>query len=539
MTEPVDPPSGAAGLPTRVPIVRGRGVTETERHLAKLAEQSFLDLWCYPNLYRSQKLRGEGDGKELCDLLVVCGKHIIIFSEKCISWSAADVPVAWARWCKRAIKNAVDQLAGAERWIAEFSDRIYLDKDCTQPFPISFPVPEERIVHRIVVARGAGEACRKFFNGGTGSFIIDPSVKGPCHWSSKERPVQPFVVGDIDPDGGFVHVLDDASLDVVLDELDTISDFANYLQKKEEFIRSGLLARACGEEDLLAYYMVQTKEDGSHVFVPQNDGGGAGDQPITIDCSHYPTLLKNPQYRAKKDADQISYLWDGLITNFTEHMLGGTSQVPDGVEYDLRNSEKAIRYMALEDRLHRRAHGVAVDGAMRQGAVADRFFRAMVKRGGQQGCETGFFFLTLKYLDWMEPLGGYEHYRLKRQELMTAYAQGLLLRYSYLRRVVGVAVEPPAQGGGSSEDLIYIERGEWTKEFEAAVTEQSRRLNIFQQGFEEREYRDQEFPFVGSVPGQAPPKKKKFTRKERKARQKRRQKQADRERRRARREGGE
>lgn len=69
----------------RPPIIRSAGSTESERYLAKLADRSFLNLWLYPNLYRSQKLGGVGDGKEVCDLLVVCDAHVLIFSEKDIT----------------------------------------------------------------------------------------------------------------------------------------------------------------------------------------------------------------------------------------------------------------------------------------------------------------------------------------------------------------------------------------------------------------------------------------------------------------------
>jgi hypothetical protein len=78
----------------RPPVIRAEGVTVSERYLAKLAEKSFLNLWSYPNPYRNQKLSGRGDGKELCDLLVVCGQHIVIFSERSISWPNGELHVA-------------------------------------------------------------------------------------------------------------------------------------------------------------------------------------------------------------------------------------------------------------------------------------------------------------------------------------------------------------------------------------------------------------------------------------------------------------
>ncbi len=40
-----------------------------------------------------------------------------------------------------------------------------------------------------------------------------------------------------------------------MEELDTITDFTNYLAKKAEFIRNGNLGTAGGEEELLHYYL--------------------------------------------------------------------------------------------------------------------------------------------------------------------------------------------------------------------------------------------------------------------------------------------
>lgn len=110
----------------RSPVIKADGVTPSERYLAQLAEKSFLNLWSYPSPFRNQKQLSGGDGKELCDLLVVCGRYIIIFSEKTIAWPNGELHVGWRRWAKRAISKAAKQAKGAERWITEFPDRIFL-----------------------------------------------------------------------------------------------------------------------------------------------------------------------------------------------------------------------------------------------------------------------------------------------------------------------------------------------------------------------------------------------------------------------------
>lgn len=179
-------------------MIKASGTTASERYLAKVAEKSFLNLWSYPNPFRDQKQSGSGDGKELCDLLVVCGHYVIIFSEKTIAWPDGKLEIAWSRWIKRAVRHAAKQAKGAERWITEHPDRIFLDSKCTAPFPINFPPPEDRVFHIVVVAKGAAQACEKHFPGSSGSLIIKPTVKADAHWSGKPGKIEPFVIGDLE-----------------------------------------------------------------------------------------------------------------------------------------------------------------------------------------------------------------------------------------------------------------------------------------------------------------------------------------------------
>ena len=65
------------------PMYRSSGATAAERYLKKLCDRSFLSLWSYSGVYRDQgKVGKAGDGKEICDLLVVFQNHILIFSDK-------------------------------------------------------------------------------------------------------------------------------------------------------------------------------------------------------------------------------------------------------------------------------------------------------------------------------------------------------------------------------------------------------------------------------------------------------------------------
>ena len=478
----------------RQSVPKAEGVTESERYLARVAEKSFLNLWSYPSPFRDQQQSGRGDGKELCDLLVVCGRYIVIFSEKTIAWPNGNVTVAWCRWAKRAVRDAAKQAKGSERWITEFPDRIFLDRRCETPFPINLPSPDERIIHRVVVARGAAAACREHVPGSSGSLIVNPRITGEQHWSGTPEAIEPFCVGDVDPAGSFVHVVNETSLEVMMRELDTIRDFTDYLEKKALFVRSSRLSRAHGEENMIAYYAIRINERGEHDFVPQGQSPDQADAPIEIDGTHYVRMATDPRYLAKKQADEISYLWDSLIEAFTTHMLGGTSITLGEYAFDLRRNELGVRYMALERRFFRRSHGEAVRGALRRGMTTDIFFRMMMASANQRECETAFFVITFRWVRSKFASDSYEEYRLARTNHAHIYANGILERFHHLKRVIGISREPPGHKHGVSEDMIYAEQADWTDEQRAAIRQDCERLGILGNAMRVRPWTDEEYP---------------------------------------------
>ncbi len=482
----------------RPPIVRGEGLTASERYLARLGEKSFLNLWSYPNTFRDQMGHpGASQGKELCDLLVVCGPNIVIFSEKTIAWqSDKPTPVAWSRWFRSAVADSVKQIRGAERWIMQHPNRIYLDAACKNPLPIALPSPTERIIHRVVIARGVTEACRLYFGRGSGSIHIRPDIKGAAHFDTNGgHIIEPFSVGDVDPQGPFVHVLDETSLDIVRRELDTITDFTAYLQKKEAFIRSGRLTKVEGEENLVAYYSVRINEDGDHDFTHPTLGAWPLGEAITIDNGLYSAFASDPRYIAKKKLEQNSYVWDRLIELFTNPLLDGTSLVLEGQAFNLQKSEFGVRQMALVSRFLRRSNGDAVLGAFEEGHKTDRFFRMMIDRGKKPGSEVGFFILILNYLDWME-VDGYDDFRRKRAYLAEIYARAILAKFSALRHVVGIAMEAPGRGKGGSEEMIHCEQQEWSEGARAEIAAECERLEVFSNGIIETPISVAEYPAV-------------------------------------------
>jgi hypothetical protein len=205
---------------------------------------------------------------------------------------------------------------------------------------------------------------------------------------------------------------------------------------------------------------------GEHDFT-KPDGTSLGENDhISFDVGFYSSMLKNEQYRAKKAADKDSYIWDRLIEAFTTNMLAGTTIVPEGKTFELAEHEEGIRHMAIVPRYKRRHFGKSILGALEKGTTTDRFTRAMLPGPSESDRDTGFFFMTLAVPN-LKLAGGYEQYRTVRRNMLLTYAFALLEKYRGLKRIVGIATEPPSKTGedGSSEDLIVAEPGPWTPEF--------------------------------------------------------------------------
>jgi hypothetical protein len=181
-----------------------QGFTDAERYLHQLARRSFLSPWSYANVFRDQgRKTATSDGKEVCDLLVVFERDILIFSDKDVQFpNSGDLDLDWKRWFKRAILASAKQVWGAERWIREFPDKLFLDASCQTPFPVPFPDMSQVRFHRILVAHDGARRCREEL-GGSGSFILVPDIIGDAHTNEKAKP---FMIGQLDAAKGFVHV---------------------------------------------------------------------------------------------------------------------------------------------------------------------------------------------------------------------------------------------------------------------------------------------------------------------------------------------
>jgi hypothetical protein len=424
-------------------IEKAEGVNESERYLQKLCDKTFLSLWSYPAVHKEK-------GKECCDLLVVFENHVIIFSDKdCQFPDSGQIKNDWNRWFKKAIQKSAEQAWGAERWIKKYPHQLFLDSLCEKPFPLEIPDLSTAKFHLIIVAHGSSTRCQQEL-GGSGSLMINSSIKGfPTHDAIKNGGI-PFMVGDIDPSRTFVHILDDTSLEIVVGTLDTIADFVSYLTEKEKFLRSGKAVIACGEGDLLAYYLTHVNEQNQHDFgfFSQFDDTNV----LVFEEGFWEQFVQSPERQSQISADKISYFWDCLIKITSNDVMKDTLYSTS--HQGFRPMELLLRLLARESRLGRRTLSATL--------------LELIKSAPRDTTQTRYcysppslyVFLTLPQFEEIT----YEEYREMRQKVLEVFCLAVKLKFINARHIIGMAFEPGISDASLFKDMVYFDATDWTEE---------------------------------------------------------------------------
>jgi hypothetical protein len=367
-------------------------MNKSEEYVTSLCKRTFLSLWSYPNP------RGKDARKELCDILIICDPDVIIFSVKEVQVKdSGNVSRDWKRWLRRSIDESVKQICGAESWINKSANIVTKDGEITLPIPNV----SSRKMHRVAVALGRGEK-----------------------W--------PLYFGDFGK--GFVHVFDEISLDIVMNELDTITDFVKYLRDIEAFITKDIkITLNGGEEDLLALYLTNGR-----IFPDKFNS-------LYLDDNLWKGFIEHPEYQAKKEADKGSYIWDRLIEIISADLQAGNLDVGNS----LTDVELTLRIMARENRFSRRVLGKSflefMDFAQHKNVRS---------RICQSPSYLPYVFLACKHE---------EDRNIRRKELVARcfVARGI---YSDQNTVVGIATEKYESGQGFSLDVCLFSQDTWSTE---------------------------------------------------------------------------
>ena len=280
----------------------------------------------------------------------------------------------------------------------------------------------------------------------------------------------PFTIGSIvDQREGFVHVVDDFTLDAILRTVDTVTDLAQYLERKEEFIQSGKLMLAAGEEELLAYYLKHADSDGLHQFEIPDDL-----DVVAIDEGHWESFQGHTDRIAQLEADRISYAWDDLIDEFAKHLLEGTQYFAS--TSSVHEQEAGLRLMAEENRTRRRMLSQSLRAVLELGEKQLRAARIVLP------WKEGAPYYVLLSLQWPEDKSE-EDYRAVRRGILEAYCMVVRLKYPDASVVLGIGTEPLTTPGrvGRSEDFLYLDGTQWTDELQRDALERQVQLGILEE----------------------------------------------------------
>lgn len=379
---------------------------QVEELTYQICRGTFLSLWSYANP------QGKKPGKELCDILVVSEPHIIIISVKeIVLGKSANTRVDIERWERKAIEGSIKQLYGAERYLRGINRVTRSDGG----EGITLPNRNNRKIHRIAIALGS-------------------QGKAP--------------IGSCDFGKGFIHVFDGRSFEIILNELDTISDFIDYLDAKVDFLqRSRFTLLEGGEEDLLAVYLMNNRT------FPSATGF------VSIGEGIWDNFASRKEYKAKKEADKISYLWDGLIDYISKYTLEGKLEFCSSLSV----TEIALRTMALEDRYSRRILSEAFDGFLKSShKIRSRLLTSMP---------------GITYTFLATPHGTNRTLRLEELSIRCFVARNIFPNHPI---VIGIATEQYVPDAGFSLDLFYFHKPNWTKEDQSKFEKVKKTLDYFE-----------------------------------------------------------
>lgn len=367
--------------------------SKAERIVQDLAVKTFLTDWCYMNPVLP-------DNKELCDLLVV-------YDEIAVIWQIKDLKLnEKGRYRSREVKKNLRQLSGARRQLFALDKPIELENP--RRGKEAFNPKEIKDIYLIAVLLGEGEDAFAF-------------VEHIHNYT--------------------VHVFTRDFTQIVLNELDTVTDFINYLRIKEALINDNRrFVILGGEEELLAIYLMNNRN-----FDSLEDAN-----LIMIDVGTWKKLRNSAKYIEKKKQDEISYGWDGIINEIHK-----TSP-----EYEI-----VARELARPNRFERRCLGKAyLEACIRADTDNENnVFRRTFDLNGVTYC-----FL---FADEAKP----RDYRRGMLRWMCYIARGI---YKSNRKVLGIATEKK-MSKTCSYDFLLLEMPKWTKQDQKEMERAQKEYGIF------------------------------------------------------------
>jgi hypothetical protein len=365
--------------------------------LEELAQKTFLTDWCYLNPELP-------DGRELCDLLIV-------FDDIAIIWQVKNVRLKNGQIKEADFNKNIKQISGAYRQLFELRTEIEL------------------------------------FNPRRGKEKFDPSIIKSIYLISAFLGDSPFHLRSMNVKGKFVHTFTRQFTQIILNELDTISDFTKYLKDVEDFHKeSKSIIVGGGEEELLGYYIKHNRNFDEILKHPVNG--------LYVEGGNWEDLIGRKEYKSKQRENRISYCWDYLID---------ICHTGDNPKYEL-----IAREMARHNRFERRILAQAFIGAYEKAddTEEDGSWRRTTTSNGITYC-----FLFHGY-------SGNEEQRKFRKKQLGVFCFIARGQYIANTKVIGIATDQQIRPD-IAFDYCYIDQPEWTKEDQKIMEMNMKDTGIF------------------------------------------------------------
>ncbi|HVR37724.1 MAG TPA: hypothetical protein VMU84_01410 [Thermoanaerobaculia bacterium] len=246
-----------------------------------------------------------------------------------------------------------------------------------------------------------------------------------------------------------MHVFDERSFSILTSNLDTITDFVDYLIAKEEMFSKKSDVRFALEEDVLAIYL-----HGNRSF-PDAD-------LLLIEEDSWEGFSKKSEVEAKRAADEISYVWDRLIERIGRDVAARNMLFDNTLSED----ESILRVMARENRFNRRILGEALVSFFKASTEGRLRSRVVPSLSG-----IGYVFLAAPR----------DEDRGKRNDELGMRCFVARHRLAPMETVIGIGTEVKTGEPGASWDLhlLHIPNEEFTEEFREKTEEMSRAFGYF------------------------------------------------------------
>lgn len=449
------------------PTFKSNGVNRQERLLAAMAENSFLSLWSYPNVYTDEGYQKNKQGTELCDLLVVFGDSVILFSDKEVAFKAhGDPNVAWSRWYRRAIIGSHAQLIGALKSLKNDNLDFYLDSKCTNPFP--FDLKKVKNFHLVATTNDISNHTSRYYEGSAHSNYTLP------YFSVLPDPQSPFVLTDINDGKHFIHTFDGAALKLLFSELDTINDFLSYLISRHSLIRNqfGYVVAYNGEEELLSVFLNNRTYDErgeSCVDLILDKVKKADAGAVSLEHGLWGDYLQSAERKSYESIRKYGAYFDIFLERISDAVIQGN--VGLGQDAEIQSHEQVLRILASENRLCRIEIGRNFQDKLNstpQNARSARALRSLTDSN------LIYVFLLLP----RDKGQSYKDYRDERSAYALMYANVISCEKGF-SRVVVIATEP-LLSDGRSEDVYGFEfPAPFTPEARRSIRKMREEMEIF------------------------------------------------------------